>query len=993
MTQVAGKSYNFKDLAHFVDDIKFLLTRGGDGNVGQSETATKKILGWIVFVLLIGVIIYALYLVYRMVFGGYSRTLRDFFTMSFSHQEDTLQVVGAEQGQFYKALVGLHDNKLNQAFAILEQNGYPVSAGDCNGEDCGNVFDNLFNTIDNYYEPEYGSEKNMKALTDYYIYYSHIFKPFSLGTIGVEERISKLTQMIETLYNYEELYNNILDIEVRKICFANTGKEERERLGNEDNKKQLEAEFDQLKKQYNIHVVTTGKEFASYYTSPLYIARCGAKSLKQFYDEVLKNTPHESLRKEVQSINNDIQIAYRTLKNTLPEGIDEQKAKIKFLRETKLNKEILMAKYRKMAQEQATEQYKQQATEVLVDIKKKKKKPLDKVEKAFKNFGKSFEKKGKKTTLEAQRKLSNFGKKTGDDITNAGLKIKDGVTNAASDVKAGVTNFGLDVRDKMKDFGNETDYAFKKFGQDSKKGLTKFGQDISVAFGGKKKKRHTDDERNKLQKPEKSRHEREKSQHTHSQRQVTQLEGRSQAKGSKEEVGGKLPISNQDVPEAKFDKNKALIDIIQYEEDKISPILEKREDGKQNKIYVPCYDLYHQYVIMNKNEQFKDTSMSDEELVAYVFMKDYQMIQNRPSKDDQQVNQPVKDDVKAIPILERILRMQIAMEKVAKMTSYSVGMNSNVRNLLYYIFMTDDSTLDDAKDNVITNEPKITFAYQENKFDIITVSNDYSWYIMELFYMLTSTKSSIFDSYFSQLLALNTSISIEKMQTLNVYLNINKKPPDFMENLQLEPALVQFAIHHPIFTSIYLSQVVSIDTRSLNTAAIDAKLKNAYDASSKIYAEITSWISQLTPVSAYGSAGSIIDALKTNLHNLKEAFIYMHIVHLYLTEYKTTSGLKERVREDRLVREGFVELIEDQRITEKEFFMRLILPFKNDLIDMRVVGAWKDLFYSDRFKHNSTISYWRDFKAYWIDYLRPTAEKTVLKVWRDVGKTAKLRFK
>jgi predicted secreted protein len=992
MTQVAGKSYNFKDLAHFVDDIKFLLTRGGDGNISQNETVTKKILGWVVFVLLIGVIIYVLYLVYCMVFRGYSRTLRDFFTLSFSHQEDTLQVVGAEQGQFYKALVGLHDNKLNRAFQILEINGYPVNAGECNGEDCGDVFKNLFNTIDNYYEPDYGSEKNMKAITEYYMYYSQIFKPLSLSTISFEERISKLTQMIDTLYKYEELYNNILDLEVRKVCFANTGKDERERSGNDNNLKQLESELKQMFKQYDIEVVTTGKDFATYYTAPIYIARCGQKTLKQFYDEVLKSTPHQSLLTEVKTIEKDIALAYQILKKTLPEGIEEQNAKIKALKEMKLSKEISMARYRKRAQEQATEQYRQQTTEVLVDIKKKKKswdkKLRDKISKGFKKFGKSIEKEGKKATREAERKLSNFGRKTRDTITNTALDAKDKIANAGLDAKDKIANAGLDVRDRMRDFGKETDYKFKKFGEDTKNEFDKMGRTIQGAFG-EKVEENPESPKSQLRKPEKSRHQRQKSQHIDSQRIVSQRIV-SQPRGSQPQnsqrqndaKGDNLPISSQDVSATTFDESKAQIDIIKYEEDGISPILEKRKDGKQNKIYIPCYNMYHHYVVMNKKEKFNNTSMSDEELVAYLFMKDYQMIQNRSSNDD----------VKSVPILERILRMQVAMEKVAKMTSYSVGNNTTVRNLLYYIFMTDDSTLDDAKDDVMTNRQKITFAYSENKFDNISVSNDYSWYIMELLCMTTSLQSFTFDTFFSQLLTLTTTISIEKMQTLNVYLNINKKPPGLMENLQLEPSLVQFAIQHPIFTSVYLSQVVSIDTRSLNKAAIDAKLKNAYNASSNMYDEIKELIPQLTPPANYDSVGSVIDALKTNLHNLKEAFIYMHIVHLYLTEYKTTSGLKERVREDRLVREGFVELIGDQLITEKEFFMKLITPFKNDLIDMRVVGAWKDVFYSDRFKHDNNISYWRDFKAYWVDYLRPKAEKAVVNLWKDVGKTAKSRF-
>lgn len=861
MNQVAGKPYDFKHLAHFVDDIKFLLTRGGDNNASQNETLTKKILGWMVFFVLILVILYILYLVYSMVFRGYSRTLRDIFTLSFSNQVDTSTSIGSEDSQFHRALVALQNSKLKDAYALLAQYGYPVKPTQCNGDGCTNVFSNLFNTIDTYYESEFGSEKNMKAITEFYMFFSQTQKHLSLNTTNFDNRISKMTNMIDKLYKYEELYNDILDVEVQLVCHANTSTND---IGRRNKEREKQVMQDTLKRMFDtndIKPVTTAKDFASYYTAPVYKARCGKKSLKQFYTEVLSKTPHARLIKEIQQIVRDMAKSNSDLKSATSDKVEGIRSRIQQLRKQKLSNEISMARYRKMAQEQAEAQYRQQTAEVLQQIKTS-------------SQGKSWEK-------------------------------------------------------------------------DAKKAFKKIGRKVTNIFKPKSK-----------------------------QRRSTPNQPAPQ------------PIQ-QPEPEATFNASATQKNIIQYEQDNVTPLLENRRDGQQNKVYVPCYHIYHQYVVMNKKEKFRDGKMTDDELVAYVFMKDYQMIQSRS----------VNDDVTAVPVLERILRMQIAMEMVANMTSFAINDIGRLRKYLYHIFMASDATMEVAKNDIMRNQEIIT-AYQQNNFDKVTTSTSYSWYLMELLCMIHPSNPLTFETCLNQLISSTRALSIEKLQTLNTYLNISKKPLGLMQNLNLEPSLIDFATRHPIFTTIYLSQVVPIDTRSLDKATLNTKLNSAKDTSASLHAQIARFIAVLLPpVRVWNDKGVRLEGVKPSLdmfkrqvHSLKEVFIYMHIVHLYVSEYKTTTGLKEREKEDRLVKEGFVELISDQLITENEFFMKLITPFKNDLIDTRVVGAWKDLFYGDRFKQDSNISYWRDFKAYWIDYLRPQAERTVKNVWGDVGKTAKTRF-
>lgn len=868
MNQVAGKSYNFKDLARFVDDIKFLITRGGEGNPLQNETLTKKILGWIVFVVLILLIIYVLYLVYCMIFRGYSRTLRDFFTLSFSNQVDSTKIIGGEQGQLYKTLIALQNSKLSDAYNILANNGYPLVAQECEGDNCQNVFWNLFSIIDRYYEPDFGSEKNTKALVEYYMYFAQTQKHLSLTTLNnSRDRIAKMTKMTDSLYKYEELYNDILDIEVQLVCLEN-GTTDQEIKQKEEERKALKKTLKGIFDEFDIQPVITPKEFANYYTAPVYIARCGEKTLKTFYNEILESTDHEKLRKEVQKNVENIAQETQNLKRASTRlQVEEAKANIKDNKQKKLQNEILMARYRKTSQEQAEEQYRNQIADVIKTMTKKK----------------SWEDDAKKAF-----------KKVGGEVKNMGNKVGD-------------------------------------------------------FFKGKSTKKKV---------------------------------------ASKPQSSAQQSAQKVEAPKAEYVEGIQEQSIIRYEsgdnEKGGSPLLNARKDGKQNKIYVPCYHIYHQYVIMNQSI-LRTPGMTDEELVAFLFMKDYQIIHNRSAEDT----------ITYVPVLERILRMQIAMETIANMTFYSVNDVGKLRQYLYYIFIASDSSLSTAISDILRNQ-NIIAAYQQNNFDKILVTTKYSWYLMELLCMINPDNPLTFNTCFNQFFVAASGLSIDKMQTLNMYLNINNPPADLIGKLRLPQILADFCVKHPIFTTVYLSQVISIDVKSQNKSTRDAQLNNARNKSSLLYSQLSQFAAPLFPASGVWSNNNIrpeslnssIDNFKNTVHALKEVFVHMHIVQLYLTEYKTTSGLKDKVKEERLVKDGFIELMSDQLITEKEFFMKLITPFKNDLIDVRVIGAWKELFYEGRFKY-----YWRDFTAYWIKYLRKKMEATVKNVWENVGSAAKTRFK
>lgn len=881
MNQVAGQSYNFKDLARFIDDIKFLLARGGEGETIQPPTLTKRIIGWIVFVFLILVLSYVIYVIYALIFRGYSRSLLDFLTLSFSHSVDTNKILGSENEQLYKSIVALQNKKFSNTFNILQQYGYPIGVEKCEDDGCTNVFTNLVYAIDKYYEPNFKSEKTTNALLEYYKYFLPTYYHLSLWKIDSDKRVSRITSIVEQLYKYEELYNDILDIEVQIVCFANLSTTDQQRASKETERIELQNKLKQLFTSFDIKPITTSKDFANYYTAPIYKIKCGAKSLKQFYNEILSHSPHNELRNKVKGIVEKIATKKKELSTSKknPKIIQDE---IVTLKQTKLETEISMARYRKMSQEQAQEQYQQQMGEVMQEVKEAGKQ--------------SWKKEAKKTII-----------KLGTDIKRTGEK-------------------------EGKKIGNKI-----------------------VKFFTKKNLRERSDDT-----------------------EPTEIE-----------QSNDLPTFDVVNTEALFNYSAEYQNIIAYD-DESKPLLSKRNDGKQNKIYVPCYHVYEQYVIMNKNK-FPD-NLSKDECIAYAFMKDYETIQNEDTSD--------------VPVLERILRMQIAMELALKMTSFSFNDEGNIRRLLYYIFLPDNNVLQTAANDIIDNRNNdMLVAYQQNSLDKLYASTVYTWYLMELLCMIHPSNPLTFETCYNQLVTSTNQLSIEKMQSLNTYLNIKMKQEDLIKKLNLEPSLVSFAEKHPLFMTVYLSQVVPINTRSIegkpnkSMQQQEAILNDVKNKSAKIYTELRQFLSNMMfpyvwindSIWMEGLSYSL-DVFTTNIFLLKEVFINMHILHLYLSTYKTNSGLKQKEKDARLVRDGFSEIINDQQITEEEFFMRLIGPFKNDLIDTRVVGAWRDLLYKDKFKQNSEISYWRDFKTYWIDYMRPKMEKSVKSVWDDVGKSAKIRF-
>lgn len=82
---------NFGDLSRFMDDIFYLLQKGGRDKklltTGGKEGTVEKVIKYIVLFLKFFVIMIIIYVLYILIFRGYPKILMDFFTLSFYHKE------------------------------------------------------------------------------------------------------------------------------------------------------------------------------------------------------------------------------------------------------------------------------------------------------------------------------------------------------------------------------------------------------------------------------------------------------------------------------------------------------------------------------------------------------------------------------------------------------------------------------------------------------------------------------------------------------------------------------------------------------------------------------------------------------------------------------------------------------------------------------------------------------------------------------------------
>jgi hypothetical protein len=75
----------------------------------------------------------------------------------------------------------------------------------------------------------------------------------------------------------------------------------------------------------------------------------------------------------------------------------------------------------------------------------------------------------------------------------------------------------------------------------------------------------------------------------------------------------------------------------------------------------------------------------------------------------------------------------------------------------------------------------------------------------------------------------------------------------------------------------------------------------------------------------------------------------------------------------------------------------LFEPFKYEFIDGRIKASWKKAFYGPRFnpdlkRDKRNISYWRDFNAFWVDYMGKKMDGMMKSWWNNFKNYTKPKF-
>lgn len=468
-----------------------------------------------------------------------------------------------------------------------------------------------------------------------------------------------------------------------------------------------------------------------------------------------------------------------------------------------------------------------------------------------------------------------------------------------------------------------------------------------------------------------------------------------------------------DVTELKFNESATYTNIIRYEGDNsnntvatgnLYPLTVPRSDGMYNKIYVPCYEAYMHFVNLNIHrpvfKSFLDKGMGKDEIVAYLFMKDIALLQNEIQENTQ-------------PFIVRILKMYLALENVTFSirsiidTGKTENKNISIGAVLRNILVDNGDVVVAMKTDVEKHKETLHNAYKQDMFDRIDIKTNNTWKLMELLFMAETNVGNQFDVIFNRFHA-NTNVSknadlIKLAQRINTYMNLGtsvnivkrKDTTLFSQDaiskivtaLNIDSKTQKFIIHYPMFSTIYFSSIASAKS------AKQTDVNDAQNAARELYIKTCELMQVLPNIDILGDN---FDVQYTNfidsVNSLKLFVLNAHMVYMYMMQYRHVVVEKDNTNGTRYERNGYVELYNDQFMGDKEFYSRLITPFKKDLIDNRVASAWKRTFQKTFFSKVSKQSYWIEFNALWIDTLRPKADKMIKDVWRDVGKSARLRW-
>lgn len=413
------------------------------------------------------------------------------------------------------------------------------------------------------------------------------------------------------------------------------------------------------------------------------------------------------------------------------------------------------------------------------------------------------------------------------------------------------------------------------------------------------------------------------------------------------------------------------------------------DSSKYFSVFVPCYDIYSSYYEENKDKykhlenlnSNSDKGLTEKEIIAYIFLSDLQNINNRKQG---------KANVDII-VIEKILDIYLGIEEVIDTSRKIITVNQKdlsskqlpPKSLLQFISFPDESAysrsvaefysiIDDKKTATIA-----LTAYQTDKqevFDKLGVTEEYTYYLLELYYCGMNPNAF---KHFRQL-----SDFDQRQPNVVSFINL---PPELrntktiQDKMEVSEETLQFIKHHPLFTWVFLHPEYNTD--------------NVYK---QVLAMLSSGIFGLP----FGVGMGVINVEEQSLvefqklmkdfqkriHNMKKIIIASQMMYMFFVVYRDDVLEKDKQTKMKVVQNGYVSLYNEQNVSYyvEPFFKRLFKPFKLDFIDGRIYGTWRRTLTGFFRSRNHPNSFWREFKALYIDRLGKIMDQMLKSFWKKL---------
>jgi hypothetical protein len=464
--------------------------------------------------------------------------------------------------------------------------------------------------------------------------------------------------------------------------------------------------------------------------------------------------------------------------------------------------------------------------------------------------------------------------------------------------------------------------------------------------------------------------------------------------------------------------NPTYKDVIVYQgEDRVYPNTNRnvaRDKNIQYTVYVPCYDLYKQYYVVNRETMFANFSgpsengMTEDEIIAYIFLSDVEKLMYNVEMKKNSNSSPFE---RKPTLIERFLNTYISIENMTGKISEILSSPESPIQYAKYLLFSDENTikssiaeLDKYKKDIQSFYRNFDIEFDEyflinyhNKVRNITVQNDYTYYLMEVFAYMTELQGKkpsgemdfIYDRYVRHL-----SLFEYNKSALIAYLNLpvlQQKNEEIRRNFGISSPLAYFIKTHPLFSLLYLQNSV-------------VNPKNTYHNIMTMFLDLVSGNKKLTNTlyniqnANMQDTEELLNVVQNKAYEIKEIIVSLHMINIYFTHYRDSVAERDPVSKVKISRDGLVEIYDQQNISPAfaAFFGRLFEPFKREFLDGKIKASWKKAFIARRFNPNLkedkwNLSYWRDFNSFWVDFMGKKMDGMMKQWWKNFKNYTKPR--